>query len=222
MNNLKELKAKIFEFVNYEFDLEDSQALEEAKQTLTLEKIDTLNNLLHDYKKSVKIALNAEKRKQALRDNQKNYKKLSTSVKVGEFEKYENDAKSKNLSISQYVKNAVENFIGSKTVSVDKVSIEKELLPYKQDIERLNKQLEESERLNNLKIENLEKITISFQTENEKLDTELTKYRELFEIQKTENRRLRETKNELKLELESKIENLENKGFFTKLFELFS
>jgi hypothetical protein len=114
MNNLKEEIAKIHNFVNAEFDIEDNNQVEAIKEGLSLEKIDTLDKMLNDYKKSV----SAIRRKEQLRQNAKKYKKIGTNLKLEEFAIFENDAKSKNMNISEYVKSALISFKSVKGVDL--------------------------------------------------------------------------------------------------------
>jgi hypothetical protein len=241
---LQEIKAKIFEYVNTEFNIENVSELEAVKESLGLEKIDTLNDMLKDYKKAVKKAVNAEKRKQAQREAQKDFKKLATSVKVGEFEKYENDAKSKNLTISQYVKKSLESFIGSKTVSVDKVLVENETKALTAKYEalkaeiRMNKEVIENhfkyyekmeifktdskaeiERLKSVKPDNSK----SEEVENLKAKLkDITEHRDsISDMSIKEGKENNELRKRIK-ELESENMKLRTKSFWTKLSELFT
>lgn len=213
MSNLKEEIKKIYEFVNIEFNINDKEELEAIKDGLGIEKIETLDIMLNDYKKAVNKALRREKQKQA----QAKFKKIGTNLKLEEFERYENDAKSKNLTISEYVKKCLEGFIGSKTVEAVKVPIEIDLKPYKQDIARLKAEIEtlkdtKSISKNN-EVEKLENEIIKLEKATIKRENEMLKIRENFaESQRVYVDRLK-TK-------EEEVEKLLNRNMFQRILNI--
>jgi len=146
MNNLKEEIAKIHNFVNTEFDIEDENELEVVKATLSLEKIEKLDNMLNDYKKSV----NKLKRVEQQRKAQASFTKIGTNLRNEEYEEFKTLALSQGMSISEYVKSALNRF---KTVSTDTNVLENELSALNRKYEAIKS---ENERL---KSEILEKST---------------------------------------------------------------
>jgi len=179
MINLKTEITKIYEFVNSEFDINDKEELKAIKEGLTPEKLDTLDNMLSNYKKAVNKAKRAEKAKQ----NMLNYKKIGINLKLEEYEKYDIDSKSKNLTISEYVKKSLEAFRSPKTLQVDKASVDKEIKPCKQDIEllkaesgKLKAELLEKQKMidiNLLEIENQQIKIVRLNTHKSKTEESL-------------------------------------------------
>jgi len=177
MSNLKTEILKIYEFVNSEFDINDKEELEAIKEGLGLEQIEKLDIMLSDYKKAVNKAKRAEQKKQ----NMKNYKKAGVNLKLEEYEKYEIDATSKSLKMSEYVKKALEGFIAPKTVEADKVSVQNEINPLTARYEALKVEvqtLKDSKTTNDknnetlkTNIEKLESEIANLRIENKKLKT---------------------------------------------------
>jgi len=157
--DLKEEITKIHNFVNTEFDIEDNNEIEAVKATLSLSKIEMLDNMLNDYKKSVNKLKRAEQNRKA----QESFKQVGTNLRIEEFEIYKNLASAENISISQYVKNALNRY---KNVSNDTNIADNELLTLKPDYEALKGKyealetelLELKQDLKN-KVESIEELT---------------------------------------------------------------
>ena len=182
MNNLKEEIAKIHDFVNAEFDIEDNNELEAVKATLSLEKIEMLDNMLNDYKKAV----NKLKRKEQQRKAQEAFKQVGTNLRIEEYEIYKNLAESKKMTISQYVKEALNRF---KTVSTDTNVLENELSALKakyEAIEAEKKALLEQKTTDAKNIENLTQQKNSAENDKQKYFQEMTSLKSKYEEKKTE------------------------------------
>lgn len=226
MTNLKKELKKIYDFVNCEFDIENESAINEVKESLELEKLDTLDKMIISYKKELKKAVNAEKRKEAQKEAQKNYKVLATNLKLEEFTKYEEDARNKNLTISEYVKNALSAFIAPKKLKEVEIPIPKidnalqskyealkrELEEYKVRNMELNKKVVDNNESLKLKAELLEKQKLldSFEIEKQNLNAEIVKQ---------SRASLPQDKKEIE-ELTKEIKRLNERGLFARLFNL--
>ena len=226
MTNLKKELKKIYDFVNCEFDIENESAINEVKESLELEKLDTLDKMIISYKKELKKAVNAEKRKEAQKEAQKNYKVLATNLKLEEFTKYEEDARNKNLTISEYVKNALSAFIAPKKLKEVEIPIPKidnalqskyealkrELEEYKVRNMELNKKVVDNNESLKLKAELLEKQKLldSFEIEKQNLNAEIVKQ---------SRASLPQDKVDIE-ELTKEIKRLNERGLFARLFNL--
>jgi len=204
MNNLKEEIAKIHNFVNAEFDIEDNNELEAVKATLSLEKIEMLDNMLNDYKKSV----NKLKRVELQRKAQAQFKKIGTNLRLEEFNEYEALAKGENISISQYVKNALNRF---KTVSTDTNVLDSEFIALKGKYEALEE--EKLALLEEIKFDNQNIKNLTLQKESaEKLKTDyfnqMTSLKTKYEDKKTELQKVLVENLNIK-DLKDKVETLE-------------
>lgn len=137
MNNLKEDIKKIYEFVNCEFNIEDKDQIKAVKESLTLEKIEILDNMLNEYNKQVKSLKRKEQQKKA----QERFKKAGVNLKIEEYEIFEYEAKAKNMNMSQFVKSALDSFIKKEKVEMVDKSILEGLNRKYEAIEEENKQI---------------------------------------------------------------------------------
>jgi len=180
--DLKEEMTKIHNFVNTVFDIEDSNELEVVKATLSLEKIEMLDNMLNDYKKSV----NKLKRVELQRKAQAQFKKIGTNLRLEEFNEYEELAKGQNISISQYVKNALNRF---KTVSTDTNVLDNDLIALKDKYEVLETEKLELLEQKTTDTKNIENLTQQKNSAEKLKDTyfeEMTTLKTKYEDKKTE------------------------------------
>ena len=207
MNNLKEELTKIHNFVNTEFNIENEVEVEAVKATLSLEKIEMLDNMLKEYKKALKKAINAEKRKEALRQAQKNYKNIQANLKLEEYLPIEEKSIELKISISELVKLSLRAFLAPKKVEAIQIPTEKVDNALKGKYEALERDLKVKVNTilelntNNSKLEQIiedkktsDSLEISkLKIEKTEIDTELEKINIQNTELLTENKKLNDT-----------------------------